>query len=304
MAHPSHELRVHGWLQKTQPPVFIMTDGGGRMREPKLAATTKVLEQVGAKPATIYGRLADLDLYAAILRQDLKLFVELADELADALVREEIDYVVGDSAEGYSSAHDICRLLIDAAIEIVRNKHGRKIQNFDFLVIGAPADDASVADAEAIWIDLDDQMFARKIAAAHGYSPKLAADVDAALEGQGFYGIRRFSEPTLAGQADTEVTQKILAEIKARPELNARLKDVLGGMELDSFRRECLRPVRGDGAAIGSGKLFYEVYGEKLVAAGRYQEVIRYHEHIRPVAEALHAHAAVSLKRLARSHHQ
>ena len=34
---------------------------------------------------------------------------------------------------------------------------------------------------------------------------------------------------------------------------------------------------------------FYELYGEKLVAAGRYEKVIRYREHMLPLAEAIRA---------------
>ena len=291
VAHPSHELRVHGWLQKTRPTVFVLTDGGGREKEPGLPATTRVLEQVGAKPGQIYGRLSDLEFYAALLNQDLGLFIGLADELARSLVQEEIDYAVGDSTEGYSSAHDTCRLLMDAAIEIASRKHCRAIRNLDFLVVGSPVDDLKTADPEAIWIDLDDQMFKRKITAARGYSPKLAADMDAALSGQAFEGIRRFMEPKLAGEVDTEVSQSILAEIEISPELKAQAKSGFGGMALDLFRRECLRPVRKDREAPVWVKPFYEIYGEKMVAAGRYQQVIRYHEHIRPVADALRAHA-------------
>ena len=34
---------------------------------------------------------------------------------------------------------------------------------------------------------------------------------------------------------------------------------------------------------------FYELYGEKLVAAGRYEKVIRYREHMLPLARAIRA---------------
>src|SRR4051812_25730448 len=111
VAHPSHELRVYGWLQLTRPIVFVMTDGSGRYNETRLPATTRTLTQIDAKLGSIYGRITDLNLYAAILDHDFALFINLAEELAEALVREEIEYVVGDAAEGYSSAHDICRFL-------------------------------------------------------------------------------------------------------------------------------------------------------------------------------------------------
>jgi hypothetical protein len=38
-----------------------------------------------------------------------------------------------------------------------------------------------------------------------------------------------------------------------------------------------------------NGPLFYELYGEKLVAAGHYEKVIRYREHMLPLAQAIRA---------------
>src|SRR6267142_6198654 len=42
VAHPSHELRVHGWLQMCHPWVLVLTDGSGRTGEPRLLSTRKV----------------------------------------------------------------------------------------------------------------------------------------------------------------------------------------------------------------------------------------------------------------------
>jgi hypothetical protein len=55
------------------------------------------------------------------------------------------------------------------------------------------------------------------------------------------------------------------------------------------FRIEYLRPVR---YGLEIGQLFehpaiYERYGERQVAAGLYQEVIRFREHISPLAKRL-----------------
>ena len=30
VAHPGHELCVHGWLEIARPKVFVLTDGSGR----------------------------------------------------------------------------------------------------------------------------------------------------------------------------------------------------------------------------------------------------------------------------------
>lgn len=288
VAHPSHELRIHGWLEKTQPSVFILTDGGGRSGEPRLLRTSEVLDRAGATQGAIYGRLTDLEVYAGILTGDCELFAGLVDELCEAFVAEQIEYVVGDAAEGYSVAHDICRTMIGAAIELAEYRHGHTIKNFDFLVVGRPEESSS---DEAVTIHLDDDAFRRKINAALAYTPKLARDVEAALSGEPFQGVRRFSEPQLAGEVDIEVSTAILGALEPHPKLREKLRDIIEGVPLDAFRVECLRPVGNDSGTdwTTSEPLFYELYGEKLVAAGRYTHVIHYREHMLPLARAIRA---------------
>ena len=290
VAHPSHELRLHGWLEETRPYVCILTDGGGRAGEPRLPRTTEVLSRAGATPGAIYGQLSDLEVYAAVLDGNSKLFAGLVEELAQAFVDEEIEYVVGDAAEGYNVSHDICRVMIGAAIELAESRYGHRVANFDFLVVGNPDECPVELRDDAIRLELDDEAFSRKVRAAIAYSPKLARDVEASLAGASFQGVKRFSEPQLAGELDVEVSNSVLAELEFRPALRARLHDIIDGVPLDAFRVECIRPVgnrSGLDWALGE-PLFYELYGEKLVAAGRYKQVIRYREHMLPLAKAIH----------------
>ena len=291
VAHPSHELRVHGWLEQTKPYVCVLTDGAGRSGEPRLSRTTEVLSRCGATAGAIYGRLTDLEVYAAILDGDAKLFGDRVEELAQAFVEEQIDYVVGDAAEGYSVTHDICRIMIGAAIELAERAYGHRVANFDFLVVGPPDECPSELRDEAIWLRLDDDIFDRKVKAALAYTPKLATDVEAALAGAPFRGVRRFSEPQLAGEVDVELSGTVLEELETRPILKAQLRDMLDGVPIEAFRVECLRPVGNDSGTgwTTNNPPFYELYGEKLVAAGRYERVIRFQEHMLPLAQAIRA---------------
>ena len=285
VAHPSHELRVHGWLEKSRPYVCILTDGRGRSGATRLRNTSDVLARAGATEGTVYGRLSDLEVYDAILKGDSKLFAQLVEELAQAFVAEEIDYVVGDSAEGYNVTHDICRVIIDAAVELAESRHDHHVANFDFLVVGG-SDEPSQTDT--VTLHLDDDAFARKIDAAFAYSPRLARDVETALSGALFQGIRRFSEPQVAGEVDAEVKTSVLEVLESQPQLKAQLRNIVDDVPLDALRVECLRPVVSH-SADRSEPLFYELYGEKLVAAGRYARVIRYRQHMLPLAQAIRA---------------
>jgi len=89
-----------------------------------------------------------------------------------------------------------------------------RFENFDFLVVGRPEETDN-----AITIHLDDDAFTRKNNAALAYTPKLAQDVHAALGGALFQGIRRFSEPQLAGEVDVQVNASVLGALAPHPKL-------------------------------------------------------------------------------------
>lgn len=242
VAHPGHELRVYGWLEATRPLVFVMTDGSGRTGHSRLPSTAKILNAVGASAGTVFGRFSDQFVYQATLRQDYGFFTALARELADHFVRERIDYAAGDAEEGYNTAHDICRLVINAAVEMASRERGIEIDNYDFLLTGRPEECPDQLRPRAIWLQLDDATVGRKLTAADNY-PELAAEVETAIRENG----------------------------------------------ASAFRVECLRPAVDDNGVsrFANEKPYYERYGEQQVAAGHYETVIRYREHVLPIAEAL-----------------
>ena len=238
IGHPGHELRVFHWLETVRPVVFVFTDGSGGSGHSRLPSTTRILDQVGASKGSFYGALTDSEIYQAILNRDFDLFIKLARELARFLMDETVSYVAGDSAEGYNPTHDICRLVICAAVDLANRSRVNAVKDFDFQLTGAANGNSANHDLR---IELDDNAFARKMDVARSYSG-LEAEVNNALN------------------------------------TNSEL----------AFRIECLRPV-GNCRDIFSrdAKPYYEEYGEKRVAEGKYGEVIRYREHVLPLAEAL-----------------
>ena len=244
IAHPGHELRVHRWLELARPLVFVLTDGSGHTGCSRLASTTAVLERTGSTPGPVYGRLTDRSLYRAILGGDVDLFGSLADEIALALDAADVDYLAGDAVEGFNPGHDVCRLLLNAAV-LRLEQRGRRLENFEFLLEGPPHECPPEDRSEAIVLHLEEDALSRKVAAARSY-PELAGEVESAYASYGW-------EP---------------------------------------FRVECLRPVR---YGLEIGHLFrhppyYESYGEKQVAEGIYREVIRFQDHLAPLAASLGNH--------------
>ncbi|MEW6212783.1 MAG: hypothetical protein AB1631_30940 [Acidobacteriota bacterium] len=243
IAHPGHELRVYGWIARVRPIVFVLTDGSGHAGRSRLDSTTAILDQLGARRGSVYGRLTDKQLYAAILDHECALLANLIEEIADALIADEITLVAGDAMEGYNSGHDLCRVIADAAVKRASRRSGSEIASFDFPLTGHP-DSCSESARNAIRLELDDQTFDRKIAAARRYR-ELFNDVEQAFREHGE----------------------------------------------EAFRVECLRPVVEECIAPFDEPPFYESYGERQVAAGYYDRVLRYRQHFLPLALELRRRA-------------
>jgi len=238
IAHPGHELLVYNWLSLANPYVFVLTDGSGHSHKSRLHRTTSILNSLGARPGSIYGRLTDADAYSAILAGEVGVFIRMASELAEALVHNRIEYIVGDAIEGYNPVHDICRLIINAAVKKVCQM-GYCIANFD-VSLAYQHDHAQKATADIVSIAASEQMLAEKLQVARDYS-ELAVDVNRIIAQEG----------------------------------------------VTSLGIEYLRPVNENSYQEFQERPYYEVYGERQVAAGHYQQVIRYRDHVLPIGEAL-----------------
>jgi hypothetical protein len=188
IGHPGHELHVHGWLGRTRPRVFVLTDGGGRREQPRLACTTQILEQAGAEPCHPYGRHSDIAIYQAVLDGRYDLFLGLIEELAAALVRHRITSLLADAADDYNPTHNICRLLAGAALTVAGRRTGRLIAGYELLPTGRPVKGSE--EGLIVGLDLSDEEVARKRAAALGYRP-LRAEIEAILTRSGEEALRR-----------------------------------------------------------------------------------------------------------------
>lgn len=267
IAHPGHELRVHNWLETVRPEVWILTDGSGRSGNSRIDSTNRVLEAAGALPGRVYGALTDVDLYDNVLNFEHRIFTDVVERLANRIIQNHIDVIVGDAEEGYNPAHDICRLIINAAVKLAQTTSKSALRNYDFTLMGSPSRCPESLTSESLWLRLDDSALSRKLSAAVNY-PELRAEVEAAVNGVDHETFR----------SDQKLAQLI--------------RTSFGVTEVNDFRTECMRPVTLQHSAIQSEYEvpFYELYGERQVQAGHYEHVLRYREHVVPLAEALEAH--------------
>jgi hypothetical protein len=246
-AHPGHELRVYGWLRRARPAACYLTDGSGADGVPRLQQTSALLASVGAVPGPMYGMMSDQAVYAALLDGDGVVFCDLARRLAALLSAGAYATVVGDAAEGYNPSHDVARMLIDASVALAR-KAGAHIDNFAFPLVGHPHEPPLHCRLGPEPVSLDEATLQRKIDVARAYA--------------------RESGAILKSEVDTAIEQ----------------------FGVDAFKSERMF-IANDSEALDElfddAPPFYETYGERQVAAGRYTAVIRWSQHVRPVAHAL-----------------
>lgn len=264
IAHPGHELAVHGWMEIARPHVFVLTDGSGAAGVPRLGSTSKVLQAAGATPGSVFGRMPEQAVYRALIGKDTGIFTALAEELAEALIQGGFDEVYGDMEEGFNPVHDTWRMVLDAAVAIVKRKTGHQLENYDFSLFRRQ-DTFHSAGQQGARVELESEAFMRKLKVARAY-PELAPEVLAATEGI--------------------VDNPILSD----PKIRDQVKKILGSLGLDAFRVEYFRRLPSTKLlqqALDSDRPFYEAYGELLVAAGHYRGVLRRDLHLAPVAEAL-----------------
>jgi hypothetical protein len=91
---------------------------------------------------------------------------------------------------------------------------------------------------------------------------------------------------------DDDALRRKLEAAEAYYELGSEVREALALRGREYFRRECLQPVAEPFCRWDyPGRPHYEVWGERRVAEGAYESVIRYEQHVLPIITALRSHA-------------
>lgn len=239
VAHPGHELRLFGWLGEFQPDVVVLTDGSGFGGMSRIEATRSLVIASGAHVGPLFGDYADRQIYGAMLRGETGLFLEMVARLTEIICVGSYRTVVADPYEGYNPTHDLCRLLVNAAILAARRKFAHVVRNYEYQLTELsnflPGHSLSVRR-----LSIGVQLRKRLEAAAY---VELTHEVRTAVEHQ---GKRAFAE---------EVMREVPCD---------------SPYDIPQIRAP-----------------FYEQYGERQRAAGRYTDVIRYADHFLPIVHAV-----------------
>src|SRR6266700_1247561 len=184
IAHPGHELKVFGWAANYRALVHVLTDGSGRAGRSRLPSTMRILSSLGAETGEVLGAFSDNDVYRAILEQDVPLFLGILDTIAVSFIAHDVDLVAADAIEGFNPTHDLCRMLVNAAVEMVRLATGRHIANYEFCLAESEQGCPEIHNGHCWHVRLNDALLQRKLEAAWAYV-ELREDVQRALASRG-----------------------------------------------------------------------------------------------------------------------
>ncbi len=166
ICHPSQELRVFGWMSEAQPDVCVLTDGSGSKGRPRLEFCRLVLKEAKARPGLFFGQFTDIELYRRLVTHDHGFFITLAETLACHLEKSRVVRVVADNAEGFNPGQDVCRLVVDTAVQLATRRSGRQIENFGVTISGDPG----LESANSLRVCLSAENLERKLSLALAYS--------------------------------------------------------------------------------------------------------------------------------------
>lgn len=185
IGHPGHELRAFAFMKKYKPDVYILTDGSGSKNESRLYQSIKIINSLGAKYIDLVKVFKDKDLYDIILNQNLHEFESYRNDLVKVVTENNYDMIVGDALEGFNPTHDICRYLINGIVFGLENpSRQNKILNYDLILDAAPNNVSSNQNQKGLSIELSEEEFEMKYAAAMDY-PELKFEVEYAIQEYG-----------------------------------------------------------------------------------------------------------------------
>jgi hypothetical protein len=184
IAHPGHELRVFEWARHHHARVYVLTDGSGRSGVSRLSSTASLLDSLRCERGEVFGAVSDREIYRAIREHDYAFFLELLDVLSASFQSHDIELVAGDATEWFNPAHDVCRMLINAATEVSQMATGREISNYEFCLTEWEQGTQETHDGQCWHMNLDDGSLHAKLDAANAYL-ELRDEVERAVASRG-----------------------------------------------------------------------------------------------------------------------
>lgn len=193
IAHPGHELRLHGFLDLKKPWVFILSDGGnpshidrmqhylgfifkntGILKKERDAFYIIERKHNNLKEDNQSGYVKDEEIQNELMQGNAAWFEFYITKMANSLIKDKIDYVVADASEDMDSVHEISRIMTEIAIKLVKKKKGKEIKLYEFNVL--KPFDHNISD-DCIRIELSPEEQQNKLKYIIGYHDSIFSEL-------------------------------------------------------------------------------------------------------------------------------
>ncbi|MDX8481246.1 hypothetical protein RFN28_22690 [Mesorhizobium sp. VK24D] len=164
LAHPGHELRIHHWLEREKPRVYLLTDGSGGRQMARTRYSRDLVEAAGATPGAVFGDIPDAVWYEALLAQNSDFFIDVLTKIHMDLASAKNLQIVSDAVDGYNPMHDLA-YAYGRALTALLKKTAKVARHLCSAAV------PNVAGAVELEIQLDRAARARKVAAVENYAP-------------------------------------------------------------------------------------------------------------------------------------
>ncbi len=113
--HPAHELALFGLLQRHEPAVIVLTDGG----EPERVEQSRAgFASIGLGHDNCYLGFAESEFYDRLLARDFEFFLSVSRAVEAEIERLQPDQIFCDAVEFYNPVHDLTLPLVQRASRV------------------------------------------------------------------------------------------------------------------------------------------------------------------------------------------
>lgn len=113
-SHPNHEIAVYGMIQRLDPWMIYLTDGGG---EHRVSQTKSGLQMIDRLDKAIFLDHSEASFYQGLVDRDTAFFSQVADEIREAFPGQPPSAVFMDAIEFYNPVHDLAVPLVFRAFQ-------------------------------------------------------------------------------------------------------------------------------------------------------------------------------------------
>lgn len=255
LAHGNHELFAAGLIQQFQPDILYISRGRHPEDERTEQQARSVLKALEFGSKVTFLPVRETDIYGRLLARDAEWFATLRDHVAAWLYQVGADAVITDAFEWYNSIHDLCSLLVDAALETSPLLSAQTVQRYDLPL------------AFQTIVQYDESKFVGTGIPPHCYT--LGAE---------------------EMRTKWDIIQKVIVD-----DQNVRdVVSTWTAKRYEQEIYQSVPSIRDYGVAPPRNQwVTYDDHGKANVARGRYPQAITFQEHYAPIAEALFDRASL-----------